>query len=171
MSATGDKNTTWTLLDVKGQTAVTFTSFIDIDLRAEGQALTYPVENGGFASYNKVESPLDIRLTLGLQGTEADFASALERIGKYKRDAVVLAVVTPAAMYRSMTLEAFSYKRAKGNGAGLLATELTLVEVRQVASRATTTAITQPKNPTSAGKVDTGKTQPMNSLASHLVPD
>ena len=54
------------------------------------------------------------------------------------------------------------------DGAGLLVTELNFSEVRQVAGRATTTAITQPKNPTSSSKVDTGKTQSSKTAAQNI---
>jgi hypothetical protein len=149
----------WTLLDEYGETAVEFTSFLDVDIKNEGQALSYPVELGGFANYNKVESPLEIRVTLAVQGSESDFEHILFQLEDYKREAVKLVVVTPAALHPSMTLESYSYKRGREAGAGLLAVELSLVEVREVETQVTTTVITKPKNPTSAGKTDTGQTQ------------
>ncbi|MDR2077041.1 MAG: hypothetical protein LBP61_08975 [Desulfovibrio sp.] len=149
----------WTLLDEYGETAVSFTSFLDVDIKNDGQALSYPVELGGFANYNKVESPLEIRVTLAAQGSESDFEYILFQLEDYKREAVKLVVVTPSALHGSMTLESYSYKRGRESGAGLLAVELSLIEVREVETQVTTTVITKPKNPTSAGKTDTGKTQ------------
>ena len=151
----------WTLLDASGESAVTFTSFLDIDLKNTGIALSYPVEEGGFASYNKVENPLGITVTLGIQGADSDFEAVLAKLNEYKTGAVTLAVATPAALYEKMTLETYSYKRARDAGAGMLVVVLTLKEVREVVTQTTTTgsAITKPKNPTSAGKRNTGKTQ------------
>ena len=153
----------WTLLDEDGGTSVTFTSFIDIDYRNEGQALSYPVEEGGFANYNKVATPLDIRVTLAAQGTESDYEDMLLRLDEYQKRAVVLYVVTPARLYKNMTLETYSYKRGRDAGAGMLSVELSLIEVREVATQTTTTVISKPKNPTSAGKANTGKTQTQDS--------
>jgi hypothetical protein len=148
----------WTLLDESGGTAVAFTSFVDLDCRSEGQALSYPVELGGFANYNKVESPLNIRVTLAAQGDDSDFDYMLMQLEDYKKQAVKLVVETPSSFYPGMTLETFSYKRARDAGAGMLVVDLSLVEVREVETQVTTTVITRPKNPTSASKADTGKT-------------
>lgn len=158
----------WTLLDADGATAVAFTSFIDIDLRNEGQALSYPVEEGSFADYNKVDTPLDIRVTLAAQGTDADFEYILARLDEYKRAAVTLSVSTPSALYENMTLESYSYKRSRDANAGMLTVELSLIEVREVETQVTTTVITKPKNPTSSGKVNTGKTQTTEKSGSVL---
>lgn len=152
-------NGEWTLLDEGGGTAVTFTSFVDIDLRSEGQALSYPIEEGSFANYNKVDSPFDIRVTLATQGSDSDFEYILNKLDEYKNEAVKLSVSTPSILYESMTLETYSYKRSRDAGAGMLTVELTLVEVREVETQVTTSVITKPKNPTSSGKVNTGKAQ------------
>lgn len=160
--------TEWTLLDEAGATALTFTSFIDIDFKNDGQALAYPVELGSFAQYNKVRTPLSIRVTLGLQGTDVDFEYFLLKLNEYQSGAVKLAVSTPSALYESLTLESYSYKRSRENGAGMLTVELSLVEVREVETQVTTTVISRPKNPTSADKTDTGKTQADTSKSSLL---
>ena len=149
----------WSLLDENGGTAVNFTSFIDIAYNNEGQVLTYPVEEGSFANYNKLESPLDIHVNLAAQGTESDFEYILSRLDEYKRQAVKLSVSTPARVYENMTLKGYSYKRGKDSGAGMLNVELALVEVREVAARVGMTALGRPRNPTSASRVNMGKTQ------------
>ena len=149
----------WTLLDEQGGEALTFTSFIDIDYRNEGQALSYPVELGGFANYNKVQTPLDIRVTLSTQGSNADFEYILSRLDEYQKGAVKLSVATPSALYGSLTLAAYSYRRAQDDGAGLLTVELSLIEVREVQTQVRTTVITKPKNATSADKANAGKKQ------------
>ncbi|MDR1396857.1 MAG: hypothetical protein LBJ14_03920 [Desulfarculales bacterium] len=152
-------NKDWTLWDESGAAAITFTSFIDLDLRSRSQALAYPIEAGGFASYNKTDSPLDIRVSLAAQGSDSDFEYILARLEQYKRQAVKLAVVTPAALYQSMTLEKYSYKRSREAGAGMLTVELDLVEVREVITQAAATVITKPKNPTSADTVNNGRVE------------
>ncbi len=153
----------WTLWDERGNTALTFTSFVDIDVRNEGKALSYPVEEGSFANYNKVESPLEIRATLGFQGSELDFEYAIEWLDLYKKDAVLLDVVTPSIVYESMTLESYSYTRKQDSGARMLVVELSLIEVRQVKTQVMT--ISKPRNPTSTSKENTGQKRPRSILA------
>lgn len=150
----------WTILDENGSNFVEFTSFIAVDIRNEGQALSYPVEEGGFMNYNKVQTPLDIRVTLATQGEPYDFETILKTLEEFQRDAVKVSVVTPSEFYASMTLEAYTYKHTRESGAGQLTVELSLIEVREVQTRVTTTVITRPKNPTSTGNTNTGKTQP-----------
>lgn len=156
----------WTITDEEGSSALTFTSFIDIDVRNEGQALSYPVEEGGFMNYNKVQSPLDIRVTLSTQGTDDEFEYILEKLDEYQKEPVKLFVATPSAYYGPLTLEAYSNKRTRESGAGQLTVELYFIEVREVESQNTNTTISKPKNPTSSSKTNTGKTQSTSVLGS-----
>ncbi len=149
----------WLILDESGGDAIEFTSFVDIEYTNEGKALTYPVEKGSFASYNKVQNPGAIRVTLGKQGTEFEFDAVLTSLDTYQREAVILSVATPATFYNDYTLESYSYRRTRDSGAGLLIVELRLQEVKEVATQTRTDVITKPKNPSSSGKTNTGKTQ------------
>lgn len=149
----------WTIIDESGSTAITFTSFIDIDVKNEGQALSYPVEEGGFANYNKVQSPLDIRVTLSTQGTDADFEYILDTLNNYQANPIKLFISTPSAYYGPVTLEAYMNKRTRESGAGQLTVELGFIEVREIETQVSTTVITRPRNATSADKSNTGKTQ------------
>ena len=148
----------WTLIDSKGETALTFTAFIDLDSRTESQVSEYPIEEGGFASYNKTESPRELRVTLGIQGDNTDLEQSLIRLEEYRKKALLLIVSTPSRLYKSMTLESYSYKRTQDENAGKLIVELVLKEIREVKTRVMTT-ITKPKNPTSASKEKTGMKQ------------
>ena len=150
----------WTILDEDGAKAVTFTSFIDLDVKNEGKALSYPIEEGGFANYNKVQTPLDISVTLATQGTEDEFEQILATLDEYQEKPIKLFDVTPSKFYGPVTLESYSNRRTRDDGAGQLTVELQFVEVREAETQVTTTVVTKPKNPTSANNVDTGKTEP-----------
>jgi len=152
----------WVLLDEKGQTALAFTSFLDIDYQNQGTVLSYPVEEGGFEVYNKVSKLLAINATIGQQGTDSDFALTLSKLEDYKVNTTKLSIVTPSAHYKNMTLETFSYTRTSTSptGLGLLAVKATFKEVREVKTQVMTGIITEPQNPTSAGKTNTGQKQP-----------
>lgn len=149
----------WTLLDANGASAVSFTSFIDISYRNEGQVLSYPVEEGGFVNYNKTQMPLDISVTLSTQGSNEDFEGILAKLDTYQKEAVTLSVSTPSAFYDNMTLRGYSYKRSNDANAGLLTVELSLVEVRTVKSLSLQANISQIINPTSSDLISTGKKQ------------
>jgi hypothetical protein len=154
----------WTILDEGGRPGVKFTSFIDIDLSAEAKVLEYPIEEGSFASYNKTQQPTAIRVTLAAQGSNLELNDMLSKLKDYKEKAVKLSILTPSDFYEGYALEGFSYKRERTQNANMLAVELAFKEVREVKTQVTTQAISKPKNPTSAGKVDTGRTQSQSAL-------
>ena len=149
----------WTILDEGGRTAVNFTSFIDIDYKNDGKALEYPVEEGSFASYNKTQNSMEIRVTLATQGTDAEFNDILAKLEDYQKKAVKLSIATPSDFYDGFTLESMSYTRKVDQNARMLTVELAFKEVREVQTQVSTVAISKPKNPTSAGKKQTGKAQ------------
>lgn len=157
-------------MDETGRSFVKFTSFISLDVRNEGKALSYPIELGSFANYNKVQSPLDIRVSLAIQGTETEFQDAILRLNKFQKEAEKLYVVTHGKIYENMTLESYSYTRKADRGAYLLIVDLDLVEVREVATQVTTTVISKPRNPTSASKKDEGQknSSAMNDIQKNI---
>ncbi len=149
----------WTILNESGQRPIRFTSFFDLAYSGGGKALSYPLEEGAFAKYNKVQNPGGLKVTLGMQGSEADFDEALRSLDFYRKETEKLCIATPAACYDGYTLESYSYQRAVNSGAGMLVVELTLVEVKEVETRTTATVITKPKNPTSSGRANRGRAQ------------
>lgn len=150
----------WMLFDEAGQSALSFTSFIDISFSSDGQVLSYPVEAGGFVNYNKTQNPVTIRITLNTQGTPADFEYIELKLKEYQNEAVKLAVSTPSALYDNLTLKSHSIDRSREH-AGILPVVLTLVEVREVDNNPASKVYNNgKKNPTSNGKKGTGKTQP-----------
>jgi hypothetical protein len=151
--------TQWAILEEGGGSALSFTSFLDLDYKNEGKALEYPVEEGSFASYNKTQNSMEIKATVALQGTDADYNDLLTKLEDFQEKAVKLSIATPSDFYEGFTLEGLGYKRTAENNAHLLTVELTFKEVREVKTQVTTQAITKPRNPSSASKVDTGKTQ------------
>jgi hypothetical protein len=154
----------WGLFPEDGGASLTFTSVMDVDVRSSGKVLTEPVEKDGFAAYNKVEEPKEIRVTLGTQGTAGEMAATLEGLETLKRDTVKVTLSTPSATYDSLTLEGYNYTRTADSGAYVLFAECQLKEVREVESNVSTTATASPemskescKNSSSASKSGTGK--------------
>src|ERR1035437_11025940 len=55
----------WGIYDVAGlKTVIEPDSFLGFDYRNETNISTYPIEQGGFASYNKVNTPFDARVKI-----------------------------------------------------------------------------------------------------------
>ena len=174
----------WTLQDEGGGTAVDFDVFLSMDFAGENQVAHEPIEQGGFASYNKQDSPKEITVELASTKMYFNQQPVLEALDKLASGTQKLSLVTPSSEYKNLNLESYSYRRTEDAGAGLLAVELKLVEVREVETKKKTTATEKPKsegkqgkpiekskNPSNDSKAKTGRTQtkePYTSLAYRL---
>lgn len=165
--AVAASNPHWALISDKGTTVAPFDSMLSIDVKNENKILTSPVEDSGFASYNKVASPLDIYVELAASASESGHAALLAALDKLASGTELVSLVTPDQEYRHLNIESYTVKRTATEGATLLVAELHLLEVRQVKVRVSQAAIRSPKRPTSASKVDRGQvqTKKRNSLA------
>ena len=160
----------WTLQDEGGGTAVDFDVFLSMDFAGQNAVAHEPVEQGGFASYNKQDTPKEITVELACTKMYFNQQPVLENIDKLAKGIQKLSLVTPSSEYKNLNLEGYSYRRTEDANAGMLAVELKLVEIREVEVKKKTTAseipksqnskpIEKSKNPSNESKVKTGRTQ------------
>ena len=147
-------------LDAAGLSSTLSTNAVDYskDMRVSD----FPVERGGFASYNKVELPAEPVVTLCLTGSENDRRTFLEAIDAAVKSTDLYSVATPEVTYIDYTVERYNYSRRNSRGATLLIVEITLKEVRQVSSQYSQAAASQIDAPKSTGATPTadgGKVQ------------
>jgi hypothetical protein len=108
-------------------------SFVGIDYRNDSRVSDYPVEQGSFASYNKVATPIEIRVRLSKGGSESDRTAFLVALKKAQASTNLYNVIVPEGAYRGFTLVSYDFRRESHNGAGLIIADLAMREVRQVA--------------------------------------
>jgi hypothetical protein len=113
-------------------------SFLGFEYRNEINISNYPIEKGGFASYNKVKTPFDaiVKVSKGSAITSVGTSSRLTDRGDFIKtlDKMVesldlYTVVTPEATYFNVNLEKFEYRRELKNGTGIIIADLHLVEI------------------------------------------
>ena len=127
------KTENWSLLSQEdGYDIVTFTSFISMDVKDGGKVVETPVEEGSFATYNKVDNPREVKCTLATQGTDEDLQSYIQALTDLRNGTDLVMVSTPVFLYENMNLEEFSYSLKVDDGRGVLYADLSLIEVRQV---------------------------------------
>lgn len=144
MSALPQRSTgRWTLTNASGEAVVAFTSFLSLDLRNESRVVSGPVEEGSFATYNKVETPLEVDVSLGIQGDDATLQSALDSLNALQAGTGLVNLVTPNAEYQDLNLESFNYRRRREDGLGVLWVDLSLVGVKQVKAAYTNVRLAQ----------------------------
>ncbi len=123
------------------QEEVDFSSMLEFSAETSTQLPSEAIEQGSFATYNRVIEPVVIRAKLATTGASDKLQSKLNELKQMATGAKKITVVTPEQKYPNMMLESFDYRRDNNSGVGLLTVELRLKEVREVASAKTTTAI------------------------------
>jgi hypothetical protein len=140
-----------------GKPVITPDSVISLEWHGEERISDYPVENGGFASFNKVAVPYDLRIVMTcaglnyvqttLQPVTQLLNQALAGLGlafgqPMSRDAFLSAldsmldsttlydVITPDKVYKNVNLVSYSHAKKHDDGATMVVAELIFREVR-----------------------------------------
>lgn len=130
-------------------------SVVGVDYRSGARISDYPLEQGAFASYNKVATPFDAKVRMTCGGSEARRIEFLRAIEAAAKSLDLVTILTPEKSYQNANIEALDYRRESGNGAGMIVVELYLREIRQVAALASAS----PKAPQSADPKAQGQVQ------------
>ena len=129
---------------------------ISFEYKQDFPVSDYPVEDGGFQSYDKVQLPGDIRMRFSCGGSVEDRQNFLASIDAVMNTTDLYDVVTPEAVYLSYNFVHRDFRRTAQNGVGLIVVDIWLTEIR-VTSTATFTNTQQPGN---AGQQNIGNQQP-----------
>jgi hypothetical protein len=117
----------------------------------------FPVEQGGFASYNKVQMPSTAEVVMSFSGNDSERAAFLASIDAAQKSTNLFSVVTPDARYINHVIERYSYERTQNEGAYHIIVKINLKEVRQVTS--SFALIENPKSPNASPQQNGGKVQ------------
>lgn len=127
-------------LFLDGAPAVVAESVVSFEFKKGYSIADYPVEEGSFESYNKVQRPFDVRLRFSTGGTTADRQELLDTIDAICDSLDLFDAVTPEATYESLNPISYSYSRSASRGQGLLIVDVFCEQVRVTASSSFTTA-------------------------------
>lgn len=149
---------TWVILDEKGNQTLTPDSVISIEYRNESKVMSHPVDPSSFASYNKVQTPYDIRMvvTCGGKGvmTKAGFLSVIDSM---LLDNKLYSIITPDKTFLNANLVHADYRRDAGRGVSMLTVELGFMEIRTTAKTTRTTT----QQPSGAATTSQGQKSPV----------
>jgi hypothetical protein len=90
----------------------------------------YPIEGGGFESYDKVNVPFRTEVQFTSGGSLANREALLASIAAIADTLTLYDVVTPEAVYSSVNVEHYNYRRTSSNGLGLMVVTVGLLEIR-----------------------------------------
>ena len=137
---------TWTIMDEGGATAITFTSFINMDLKTENKIIQSPVEQGSFVAYNKVQAPLDIGLQVAISGSALELEVAVTSLLEMSKGTQLVSLITPEQEYKDLNLTKLAWRRAVDDGTNIIYIDCGLSEVRQVTSEYTNAKVANKKS-------------------------
>jgi hypothetical protein len=144
----------WGVFSTAGAPVLIPDSIVAVDIRREWRISTYPVEQGGFQSFDKVQLPGDARVRMSVSGALAR-GPFLEQLDQVSKSLDLFTVVTPDAVYPSVNIIHYDYRREQRSGASLLSVDLWLQEVRVTAQ----TQFTNTKAPEGAANAAGGNVQ------------
>lgn len=148
----------WTLANADGEGLIEFTSFISSDISASSRAVSSPIEEGSFSTYNKVQAPLEGTVVLGCQGEPDQLQGVIDTLNGLKEATTTFSLITPEQEFRNLTLESFSYSRKREDGVNVIYVELRLLEIRSIATQYVKLPARKCKRKDCASPTQNGKT-------------
>lgn len=176
----------WGIYSKEGKKLVNADSFMSFDFSFDTSISKHPVQNGGFANYNKVQQPYEVTVRVVKAGSLNGLSEALNIIGggKFGGAAVqdrtgflveidklcksldLVSIVTPEASYVNVNAKRYSFRREQTNGAYQIIADIVFEKVREVTPAYTNIFIEQsptqtgtPKNPDAQPTKNIGKVQ------------
>lgn len=155
----------WGIYTTDGQIVAIPDNVVSVDHRREFRISDYPVEQGGFASYNKVALPFDVRVRMSvasgglggiaLTGNVAARSAFLEALDAAATSLNLYAVITPEWTFPSVNIVHYDYRREIRSGVGMIVVDVWLEEVRQTG----TSQFSQTQSPQGAAQQNDGTVQ------------
>ncbi len=125
-------------------------SVLDFGYRNEVDIPDFPIQDGAFANYNRVNLPYEASVRFSKGGSEADRRAFLDQIDTLMQSLELYQIITPERTYTNVSPVRFEMQR-RGAGGAYFLTEVDLYfrEIRTVTAQYTTTstATTNARNP------------------------
>lgn len=154
----GSEPVLWGIYDPNGKIITDYDSMVSMNYRNDSRVSDYPVENGTFASYNKVSDPFNIQIQLSCGGNltrraafQADLLAAAKSLTLYT-------IVAEDGTFNNCNLVSLDWGRSQQDGAHIIKAFCEFREIRQRG----TTAFKNTAMPSGEDIVNQGQVQPVN---------
>lgn len=150
----------WGIFSEDGATVIQPDTITALECRVDEDIANHPVEKGGFASYNKVSKPFEVVVTMTCGGQKSMSRKAfLDALNGMRAGLDLYNISTPDAVYKSVCLVHYDYKRSSSGGISLVTVNCRFQEVRQTATTEYTDSTREPDGaPTQGGGTVTTST-------------
>ena len=148
-----------------GSSIIAAESVLGVDYKQEWSICNFPVEQGGFESFNKVQLPYQPRVRFAAGENIALRTALLASIAAIAGDLNLYDVVTPDVTYTNVNIEHYDYSRVYDRGNSLLVVDVWLKEIRP-AGVSGGTNFQNTANPSSASPINGGTVQSQSPTSS-----
>lgn len=186
LAAFANSSTQWGLFR-NGRSVIQADGVAAFDHRREWVVCDYPVEQGAFASFNKVNIPFDVRLVFMAGLSSGNRAGLLESVVAVAKDLNFYDAVMPEKVWHNLNVTHYDFARTAQRGVGLLMVAVWCREIRQASASASapgsagagnsstagdnpsaTGGIGDTASPSGASPVDGGVVQPRDPTATEM---
>lgn len=156
----------WGIYNSDNQLVLAPDSILAVEFRKDWQVSDYPQEQGAFASYNRVEAPFAVKVTMTKGGSDAERHAFLTDIEIVSQTLGLYDVVMPDKTYSSVNLDHYDFRRTALNGVGLLTVDIWLTEIRVTG----TAEFSKTAQPSGADPVNGGNVYPVEPVTVTPLP-
>lgn len=146
----------WGLYKTGGGLALYPDNIAAVGFRGEHRIADYPIEQGGFETYDKVALPFEATIRMTKGGTLAERDEFIADVQRIRGDREIYHVSTPEASYLRVNVADVQFDRSQESGAGLIVVDMHLREIRQNAKA----EFSKSKDPASVAPYNNGSAQP-----------
>lgn len=151
----------WGIFDDGGSLVLDPDSIIAVEDTADRRVSTYPIEQGGFESYNKVAVPFEAHVIMTKGGTIDEKSQFIDKVKELTDSLKLYSIVTPEETFEKVNFVHHDKSRMSYKGATMLTISIGFIEIRESAQA----AFTNSKEPSGAATVNDGPVQPKDPPA------
>lgn len=156
----------WGIFDSKGKKVIDADTILNFDNRNERRVSDFPVQDGAFASYNKVTVPFETSVRVAKAGSTTDRKNFLAQIDTVLDSLELYTILTPEKSYSNCNMTRSEVTRRGVNGAFFLSeVDLYFRQIRSVTAQYSSTGAntSKAKDPTAFDPVNGGLVQPLTT--------
>lgn len=157
-SIIGSEPVLWGVFNANGQPIADYDSVVSADYRDDARVSDYPIEEGSFASYNKVDNPFSTQIMLSCGGSLERRAAFQVALRSAKKALTLYTVITEDGTFENCNLVAIDWARGQQDGAHIIKA---FCEFREIRVRGTA-AFSQTQEPSGASSISQGQVQPVD---------
>lgn len=153
----------WGVFDENNNPVLSPDSILDFGVRQDFRVSDFPVQQGQFASYNKVLLPFDVAIKMTRSGTVAERTAFLGQVDAVSKSLNLFTIVTPEKTYLDCNAVHYEVTRRGRDGAFWLDdVEMHFRQIVQVTAQYSTTnqqPTANAQNPAAVPAVNQGQVQ------------